>query len=538
MIIALCQINPTVGAIANNKKKHLDWYNKAVASGADLIVFPELSLIGYPPQDLLYRNQFLIEAEKALNDIVSHINIPTIIGSVYKKESNLFNSCYLIEKQIIKSIYKKILLPTYDIFDEDRYFTSGSDSIVESIRVGKDLIPIGFQICEDLWDDDYGKDLTGRLKKNGAELIINISASPYKVKKLKERYDLIKKKINKYNIPYLYCNLVGAQDEIIFDGQSLAFNQDGELLASGKPFEEEMILVDTANKNYFKLNDYKREEELFNALVLGVKDYFKKSNHEEAVIGISGGIDSAITSVIAESALGPSNVHGVYMPSKFSSSISKIDSKKLADNLDIDFRVMPINDLVLSFEKTLDNSFEGLEPGIAEENIQSRIRGVILMALSNKFGWLVLSTGNKTEMALGYCTLYGDMSGGLSVISDLSKSDVYSIANWINIDRGREVIPLNTLTRLPTAELAYDQYDPFDYEIVSPLVSMLIEESKSPKELVKMGYSKKLVKDISNRIRVNEYKRRQSAPGLKVTSKAFGVGRRVPIINQFEEIKK
>ena len=538
MLIALCQINPTVGAIANNKKKHLDWYNKAVKSGADLIVFPELSLIGYPPQDLLFREQFLIEAEKALDDIVSNIDVPTIIGSVYKKGSDLFNSCYLIEKQFIKSIYNKILLPTYDVFDEERYFTPGSDLIVESIQVGDDLIAIGFQICEDLWDDDYGKDLTGSLIKNGAELIINISASPYRAKRSKDRYNLIKKKINKYHMPYLYCNLVGAQDEIIFDGQSLVFNKDGKLLANGKSFQEELMLVNTAKKRHLKLNNFKREEELFNALVLGVKDYFRKSNHKEAVIGISGGIDSAITSVIAETALGASNVHGVYMPSKFSSSNSEIDSKKLANNLDIDFRVIPINDLDSSFEKALISSFKGLEAGIAEENIQARIRGTILMALSNKFGWLVLSTGNKTEMALGYCTLYGDMNGGLSVISDLSKSDVYSIANWINAYRRKEIIPLNTLTRLPTAELAYDQHDPFDYEIVSPLVSMLIEESKSIKDLVKMGYNKKLVKDISNRIRINEYKRWQSAPGLKVTSKAFGMGRRIPIINQFEEIKK
>ena len=295
-------------------------------------------------------------------------------------------------------------------------------------------------------------------------------------------------------------------------------------------------MFDLNQTNKVKIRPLPKEEELFKALVLGVRDYFEKSYHEEAIIGLSGGIDSALTAVIAKEALGCSNVHCVFMPSKYSSNSSMKDSKKLANNLNIDFQVIPINDLVFSFEKSLNPFFEGTEVGIAEENIQSRIRGNLLMSLSNKFGWLVLSTGNKTEMALGYCTLYGDMNGGLSVISDLSKSEVYAISKWINVKYKTEVIPNSILTKAPSAELRHNQKDPFDYELISPLVAKLIEQSKSPTELIEMGYEESVIHDISKRLRINEFKRRQAAPSLRVTSKAFGIGRRVPIINQFDEL--
>jgi NAD+ synthase (glutamine-hydrolysing) len=396
---------------------------------------------------------------------------------------------------------------------------------------------IGLQICEDLWDKNYSCDLAKELKESGAEIIINISASPYRVDKLLDRCELIQTKAKDNSIPYIYCNLIGAQDELIFDGQSLAYNENGQLIAQGKSFEEEIVMVDFSLNKPMNLKVLQREEKIYNALVLGVKDYFKKTNHSEAVIGLSGGIDSSLTASIAVDALGKENVHGVSMPSKFSSQHSKDDAKLLSENLGVDYRTISIESIVSSFEQSLKASYNGSESGVAEENIQARARGSIIMALSNKFNWLVLSTGNKTELAMGYCTLYGDMNGGLAVISDLSKTDVYALSKWVNKNAGFERIPLSSIEKPPSAELRPEQVDPFDYDVVSPLVSSLIDDEKSPSELIKEGADPELVKDISSRIRINEYKRRQAAPGLKVTSKAFGMGRRVPIINQYDELK-
>ena len=536
MKVAICQINPTVGSINKNKEKHLIWYEKAKKLGAQLIVFPELSLLGYPPQDLLLRKKFIEEAHKAIIDLSASFDIPTIIGSTFFEKKNLYNSLFLIANKSIEKIYKKILLPTYDVFDEARYFTPGEKPCVTSIKKDNKTYTIGFQICEDLWDSQYNRDLIREMNDLEVDCIINISASPYTYNKFQDRVELIKSKVKQYNITYIYCNLVGAQDEIIFDGQSVAINNKNDILKIGKAFEEDLVLFDLNQTNKVKIKSLPKEEELFKALVLGVRDYFEKSYHQEAIIGLSGGIDSALTAVIAKEALGCSNVHCVFMPSKYSSDSSLKDSKKLANNLNIDFQIIPINDLVFSFEKSLNPFFEGTETGIAEENIQSRIRGNLLMSLSNKFGWLVLSTGNKTEMALGYCTLYGDMNGGLSVISDLSKSEVYAISKWINVKHKSEVIPNSILTKAPSAELRHNQKDPFDYELISPMVAKLIEQSKSPTELIEMGYEESLISDISKRLRVNEFKRRQAAPSLRVTSKAFGIGRRVPIINQFDEL--
>ena len=537
MKIALCQINPTVGAINQNKKIILETYNRAIDLEADVIEFPELAIIGYPPQDLLLRDRFIINAQNALNEIAQKSTIPVILGNTLIEHNKLYNCAFICENGEIVSHYKKRLLPTYDVFDEDRYFSAGNKHCIVELAIDGKNTKIGLQICEDLWDKNYSCDLAKELKESGAEIIINISASPYRVDKLLDRCELIQTKAKDNSIPYIYCNLVGAQDELIFDGQSLAYNENGQLIAQGKSFEEEIVMVDLSLNKPMNLKVVQREEKIYNALVLGVKDYFKKTNHSEAVIGLSGGIDSSLTASIAVDALGKENVHGVSMPSKFSSQHSKDDAKLLSENLGVDYRTISIESIVSSFEQSLKASYNGSESGVAEENIQARARGSIIMALSNKFNWLVLSTGNKTELAMGYCTLYGDMNGGLAVISDLSKTDVYALSKWVNKNAGFERIPLSSIVKPPSAELRPEQVDPFDYDVVSPLVSSLIDDEKSPSELIKEGADPELVKDISSRIRINEYKRRQAAPGLKVTSKAFGMGRRVPIINQYDELK-
>ena len=537
MKIALCQINPTVGAINQNKKIILETYNRAIDLEADVIVFPELAIIGYPPQDLLLRDRFIINAQNALNEIAQKSTIPVILGNTLIEHNKLYNCAFICENGEIVSHYKKRLLPTYDVFDEDRYFSAGNKHCIVELAIDGKNTKIGLQICEDLWDKNYSCDLAKELKESGAEIIINISASPYRVDKLLDRCELIQTKAKDNSIPYIYCNLVGAQDELIFDGQSLAYNENGQLIAQGKSFEEEIVMVDFSLNKPMNLKVLQREEKIYNALVLGVKDYFKKTNHSEAVIGLSGGIDSSLTASIAVDALSKENVHGVSMPSKFSSQHSKDDAKLLSENLGVDYRTISIESIVSAFEQSLKASYNGSESGVAEENIQARARGSIIMALSNKFNWLVLSTGNKTELAMGYCTLYGDMNGGLAVISDLSKTDVYALSKWVNKNAGFERIPLSSIEKPPSAELRPEQVDPFDYDVVSPLVSSLIDDEKSPSELIKEGADPELVKDISSRIRINEYKRRQAAPGLKVTSKAFGMGRRVPIINQYDELK-
>ena len=537
MKITLCQINPTVGAINQNKAKIIDWYQRAVDDGAELVVFPELVLIGYPPQDLLLRDRFIQEAADALDEIANQSTNPLVLGAPLKIVEDLYNCSFLCSDGKILGHYKKILLPTYDVFDEDRYFISGKNPAVFEATINEKSMKIGLQICEDLWDKDYACNLAREIKQNEAELIVNISASPYRTGRLQDRADLIQSKVTDTGIPFVYCNLVGAQDELIFDGQSLVYDGEANLLAQADAFEETIITVDLDNAQSIDLFKVKREEKIYQALVLGVRDYFAKTGHKQAVLGLSGGIDSSLTACIAVDALGCENVYGVSMPSKYSSDHSKNDARIIAENLGIDYRVIPIETTATAFDSALTQSFEYTNPGVAEENIQARIRGALLMALSNKFNWLVLSTGNKTELAMGYCTLYGDMNGGLAVISDLSKTDVYAISRWVNEKAKTERIPVNSIEKPPSAELRPDQVDPFDYNVVSPLVTALIEDQKSPSELIAEGIDEELVKDISRRIRINEYKRRQAAPGLRVTSKAFGMGRRVPIVNQFDELK-
>jgi len=536
MKISLCQINPTVGAIDRNVDLIMKWYQKAVAAGSELTVFPELALVGYPPQDLLLRRRFLDKAEMALKSIAERTTVPMIIGNPLRENGELYNCAFVCSNGEITGHYKKRLLPTYDVFDEDRYFTSGESMEVIEVRFGDSLVKIGMQICEDLWDEDYACNLAKLLKEKGAEYIVNISASPYRVGRLADRSKLIVSKVTETALPFFYCNIVGAQDELIFDGQSLAYDGKGNLIGQGSAFEEDIVLVDLENPVPIQLKTSGREQKIYNALVLGVRDYFRKTGYKKAVLGLSGGIDSSLTGCIAVDALGPNNVHGVSMPSRYSSDHSRNDAKTLAKNLGIDYRTISIESIIGEFDESLEESFNGSETGVAEENIQARVRGSLLMALSNKFNWLVLSTGNKTELAMGYCTLYGDMNGGLAVISDLSKTDVYALSRWVNEEADSERIPVNSIEKPPSAELRPDQVDPFDYDVVSPIVSALIEDEQSPTELMAEGADQELVKDISRRIRINEYKRRQAAPGLRVTSKAFGIGRRVPIVNQFDEL--
>ena len=536
MKIGICQINPTVGAIDKNKQLILDYYDKSISNGAELVVFPELAVTGYPPQDLLLRDRFLTSAAAALDEIANHTSVPMILGSTLVENNNLFNCSFICENGKILGHYKKILLPTYDVFDEDRYFKSGNKTSTFELKISNESKRVGLQICEDLWDQNYSIDLAQSIKDSNADMIINISASPFGDDRLIERSNLIQEKVQKTGLPFIYCNLVGSQDELIFDGQSLVYDNEANLIAKAKAFSEDLMIVDFDETNKIKLNVMQREKALYSALSLGVKDYFSKTGHNQAVIGLSGGIDSSLTACIAVKALGKENVHGISMPSKFSSDHSISDAEIFAKNVGIDYREIPIHSIVESFESLLTSDLDKDNIGVAEENIQSRIRGNILMALSNKYNWLVLSTGNKTELAMGYCTLYGDMNGGLSVISDLSKEDVYKLSRWINETSKEALIPENSINKAPSAELRPDQVDPFDYDIVSPLVSALIDNEKSPSELINNGADSDLVKNISNRIRVNEYKRRQAAPGLRVSTKAFGMGRRVPIINKYDEL--
>ena len=537
MKIALCQINPSVGSFSSNIDLIERTYNAALKKGANLVVFPEMCITGYPPQDLLWQKDFITKSYQSLEKLSKKCTLPMIVGYVRGERNRLFNSAALCHDGKICDNYDKILLPTYDVFDESRYFSAGKKPGVWSININDKIFNLGIQICEDLWDSNYDIKVVNDQKNNGADAIVNISASPYSKQRLKDRVKLIKNKIVETGLPILYCNLVGAQDELIFDGCSVAFDEKGKCIGQAAPFREDILLIDLNDKKRININYKSRNENVFDALCLGIKDYFVKTGNTDAVVGLSGGIDSAVVASLACYALGSKHVHGISMPSKFSSKHSKEDAEQLAINLGIDFKSISIQDTVNTMENTLLPQFKGTKRNTAEENIQARVRGNILMALSNKFGWLVLSTGNKTELALGYCTLYGDMSGGLSVISDLNKTDVYSLANWINESRSN-VIPLNTITKPPSAELAPDQVDPFDYDIISPLVDAIIEQNLTIKELTDNGYEEQVINEVYGKIMKNEYKRRQAPIGIRISNKAFGTGRRFPIVNQYREKNK
>ena len=533
MNFSICQINPSVGDLKYNYEKIVKFYNKSISSGCDIIIFPELSITGYPPKDLLFEKKFIDKNLMYAEKLSKLSTKPIIFGYVSRNRGKLYNSAAISFDGKLRFSYNKRLLPNYDVFDEHRYFFNGTDIGVYKLIYNNIKIKIGLQICEDLWDDNQELKVSEEQKENGAEILINISASPFSIGKLEKRIKLIKKKIKELRLPFIYCNMVGAQDEIIFDGSSLAFSNNGGLVKQAEYFKECISIINFNMKKSSAVIFQKKEKKIFNALCLGVSDYFSKTGHKEAVIGLSGGIDSALTAAIAVEALGKNNVHGVLLPSKFSSDHSLKDAKCLALNLKIDYRIIPIQKSVDVILNSLQEDFLGKENDITEENIQSRVRGNILMALSNKFGWLLLTTGNKTEIALGYCTLYGDMNGGLAVISDLNKLEVYDLSKWYNkLNNNR--IPVNSINKMPSAELSYNQVDPFDYKIISPLVDILIENKIKLEHLVTEKVDLKLLKSLYKRIKINEFKRYQSTLGLKISEKAFGVGRRFPIVNNFD----
>ena len=530
---ALCQINPIVGALQSNADKIIQIIGKYSAQ-CDLLIFPELVLTGYPPQDLLADSQFIANTEATLNKIVFTTTTPVILGSVRRDGDNLFNSAAIMHNGNLTAYCDKTHLPTYDVFDEMRYFTPAIERKPVTLQCGNKQVNLGIQICEDLWDHEYDCKVSSELKEEGAEVIINISASPYHINRLSERIDIISNKAKQLKCNFIYCNLVGAQDELIFDGQSCMVNTAGEMTELLPAFEESIQIIDTEKTSSIPVNEKGEEEEMYAALTLGVADYFHKTGHTKAVIGLSGGIDSALTAAIAANALGAENILGVSMPSQYSSQHSRTDAQELAENLGIHFETISIEHINEIFLSELHPLFKNTEAGLAEENLQARIRGNLLMAVANKKNALLLNTGNKTETALGYCTMYGDMAGALAVISDLNKSQVYAVSRWINYNIGRTIIPENTLTKAPSAELRPDQVDPFNYAVVSPLVDILITEQKSTDELCEMGYESSLVEELKNKIRLAEYKRRQAPPGLRVSPKAFGMGRRFPIVNQYK----
>ena len=537
MKVALAQINPTVGDFEGNSAKILDAAARAKAQGAGLAVFPEMALVGYPAHDLVELRGFVQRNLEALDRLAGRLALPAIVGFVARNESGsgkpLHNSAALISEGRVASVHHKSLLPTYDVFDEDRYFEPASE--VRAARLGGTVL--GITICEDLWRETgelqtrYRFDPLPALVEQGAEAIINISASPFTLGKIEVRHGLLAERARKFSLPLVYVNQVGGNDELVFDGGSMVMNARGERVAQARQFDEDLLVVDLAALPPPLPNaGPNRVETAFRALALGTRDYLRKCGRREALLGLSGGIDSALVAVVAAEALGPENVLAVSMPSRFSAEASLNDARALAETLGMRHLTIPIEPAHQALLKMLQPAFGDLPPDVTEENLQARIRGTLLMALSNKFGMLLLATGNKSELAAGYCTLYGDMCGGLAPLSDVPKTMVYEIAHWVN--REREVIPRNTLRRAPSAELRPNQTDQDTlphYDLLDRVLHAFIEEQKDAEEIVASGVDRAVVQDVIRRIEASEYKRRQAVPGLKITSKAFGYGRRVPI---------
>ncbi len=545
MKLALGQINTTVGDLRGNSAKVLDAYRQGVAAGADLVLTPELAVAGYPPRDLLAKRRFVQDNLHALDELARQIGrVPLITGYVevnpHRPGRDYYNAAAVIQDGRIVERRFKTLLPTYDVFDEDRYFQPASANA--PFRLGEQ--PVGLTICEDIWAENflptplYERDPVAELMQGGGiRLLLNISASPYHLGKGTIRYEMLRSVARQHRVPLVYCNAVGGNDELVFDGQSLVFDAAGNLIGKGAAFQEDLLLVDLGSPTVIQHRPLDPVAALYEALILGLSDYTRKCGFKSVVLGLSGGIDSAVTACLAAAALGPENVLGVSMPSQFSSKGSLDDACALAKNLGIRWELIPIQDAFETFKQTLKPALAGRPEDSTEENIQARVRGTILMALSNKFGHLLLTTGNKSELAVGYCTLYGDMAGGLAVIADVPKTMVYELAR--HIIRQRPVIPEASLTKPPSAELRPNQTDQDTlppYEVLDAILKRYVEESKSAAEIVKeTGYDEKLVREIVRKIDLNEYKRKQAPPCLRVTTKAFGIGRRVPIAQRYVE---
>ncbi|HUO56958.1 MAG TPA: NAD+ synthase [bacterium] len=545
MKIAVCQINTTVGDFDGNVAKISVSLRKARESGCALALFPELTLTGYPPRDLLDRFSFFDKAQKALDQVAREAKgILAVVGTILEnKESGnpLFNAAVAVQDGKIFHTYRKVLLPNYDVFDEARYFAPAPKPDAPFLYKG---LKIALTICEDIWNVEgifthrlYAEDPVLELAKAKPDLVLNLSASPFHHAKLAMRQSLLRDVTRKTGAPVLYCNLVGGNDELIFDGCSMVMDAAGNLFQLAKSFEEDFFVYDTENPSVQNPQPPVSEPaKIYQALVTGTRDYVRKCGFLKVLIGLSGGIDSALVACLASEALGPENVMGVTMPSPFSSQGSVEDSRRLASALGIEFKEISITPLYEASLKTMEPLFKGLERDITEENLQARLRGLILMALSNKLNRLVLSTGNKSELAVGYCTLYGDMCGGLAVISDVPKGLVYQLARYAN--RSMEVIPEAVFTKAPSAELRPNQTDQDSlppYDLLDGILRLYIEENQPPAKIAKAGFDMALVLEVVKKINQNEYKRRQMAPGLKVTTKAFGMGRRVPIAQKFQE---
>lgn len=542
MKIALAQLNYHIGNFERNEGQIINSILKAKKSGVDLVVFAELAISGYPPRDFLEFEDFIDKCLLGIERIAKHCeSIAAIVGGPArnpdKKGKRLFNTAFFLANGKVQSNHYKSLLPNYDIFDEYRYFEP--NSIFEVVNyMGKKL---AITICEDLWNigDDllYRSNPMDELEKQNPDIIINIAASPFHYNQAKQRKDKLLQNVEKYKHPLFYVNHVGAQTELLFDGGSLVINSEGQIVDEMAYFMEDLKIYDTEKlepKTESKKLPSSKIALIHDGLVMGVKNYFQKLGFQKAILGLSGGIDSAVTLVIAAKALGPENVRAILLPSQYSSGHSVDDAVQLAKNLGVPYDIIPIKDSYDSFDETLKPYFKDLPFNIAEENIQARIRGLILMALSNKFGYIVLNTSNKSEAAVGYGTLYGDMNGGLSVLGDVYKIEVFELARYMNL-KG-EVIPINTITKPPSAELRPDQKDSDslpDYEILDEILLQYIENRKGPDEIIKMGFDKDIVNKTLKLVNINEYKRYQTAPTLRVSPKAFGMGRRMPIVAKY-----
>ena len=555
--LALAQVNGLVGGFKANAEKVKSVCAKVRKMGADVVLFPELMVTGYPPEDLLLKEKFIEDCQKTLKKIASTTHgLTAVVGYAEKEAGKLYNSAALICDGKHVATARKMLLPNYGVFDEKRYFTEGEEPLRFSLKGAQ----IGLTICEDIWEESGpGKSLSKHI-----DLLINISSSPYHKGKAQVRRQMIIKRAKAYKCPIAYVNLVGGQDELVFDGNSLVVGSDGGIIAQANSFEEEVLFFDItlSSKNskakargirsvkapaslskIIKLKELpahsyiekSEEEEVYSALVLGTRDYIRKNGFSKVILGLSGGVDSSLTAAIAVDALGAANVVGVLMPSPHSSTGSINDSLELAKNLKIKTFTLPIISAMKAYEYILQETFKDTEPGLAEENLQARIRGNLLMALSNKFGWMVLTTGNKSEFSMGYCTLYGDMAGGFAVIKDVPKVLVYQLSNWLNSDK--IIIPENVLNKEPSAELRPDQKDTDSlppYELLDPVLLCYIEEDASLEEIKVAGLSKAETQRIARLVDLSEYKRRQGPPGIKITPKAFGKDRRLPITNRFK----
>ena len=552
--VAIAQINSIVGDLEGNAAKIRRYIEKAKDSGAEIICFPELALCGYPPEDLLLKPKFIRDNLSVLKKLAKTIdgNIVAIIGFAYGKAKKTYNAAAVISNYRIRGIYHKILLPNYGVFDEKRYFNPGDEPLI----FGLDNFIFGVNICEDIWQAEGPTKSQARM---GAKLILNINASPYYASKFKERQRVISGQAKDNGIFVVYANLVGGQDELVFDGQSIIVDNRGKLIARAKAFTEDLLIQDldipVSDKRPFgkiiKIPDIKirpkeklsagkiskrlaQVEEIYQALVLGLRDYVFKNGFCKVIIGLSGGIDSSLVAALAVDALGSQNVTGIFMPSRYSSGRSKKDALVLAKNLKIKIMVISIERLFGSYLSILKPHFSGLGRDITEENLQARIRGNLLMAFSNKFGWLVLTTGNKSEMSTGYATLYGDMAGGLAVIKDVPKTLVYKLSRYRNSIA--KVIPESVFRKAPTAELRANQKDQDTlppYEILDGILKAYVEEDRDLAKIIAAGFNKKLVDKTAAMVDKNEYKRRQSPPGIKITPKAFGRDRRIPITNKY-----